>query len=201
MADPEETIRDATARSRGVRVHPDGFALVITSLDDAWRWYEAAHLLARTMARLGEKHWNNLPWDGDLGRDEHFKDLNSPEVLDGSQTVLGDLDDLCVLLLFSVFEAAIRERVLAEGEKELPPLGHVAIQRAIAEMKEGIEHGSFFKVLQPYKVLDAHLIEPVNQVRRYRNWVAHGRRTAQPAAVDPATAFDCLKRFLDLLDA
>jgi hypothetical protein len=172
---------------------------VIASLADAWRWYESARQLARTLGRLGEKHWNNLPWDGDLGRDNHVKELTSAEILSGSETVLDDLDDLCVLLLFSVFEAMMRERVLAEVEAELPPLRHVAIKRALDEMKEGIEHGSFFKVLEPYKAVDADLIEQVNQVRRYRNWVAHGRRTEQPSAVDPSTAYDRLKRFLDHL--
>jgi hypothetical protein len=153
------------------------------------------------MGRLGERHWNNLPWDGDLGRDNQLKDLISAEILNDSQTVLDDLDDLCVLLLFSVFEATIRERVRAEVEAELPPPRHVAIKRALDEMKEGIEHGSFFKVLEPYKHIDANLIEQVNQVRRYRNWVAHGRRTEQPAVVNPTTAYDRLKRFLDSLGA
>lgn len=174
---------------------------MIASLSDAWNWYESARRLARTMGRLGEKHWNNLPWDGDLGRDNHLIDLVSAEILNDSASVLGDLDDLCVLLLFSVFEAIIRERVLAEVQAELPPLRHVAIQRALKEMKEGIESGSFFKVMEPYKKCDAHLVEEVNQVRRYRNWVAHGRRTEQPAAVNPSTAYDRLKRFLDLLSA
>ena len=150
---------------------------------------------------MGEQHWNNLPWDGDLGRDNHLKDLTSAEILDGSQTVLDDLDDLCVLLLFSVFEATIRERVLAEVEAELPPVQHVAIKCAFDDMKEGIEHGSFFKVLEPYKDLDADLIEQVNQVRRYRNWVAHGRRTEQPAVVTPTIAYDRLKRFLENFSA
>jgi hypothetical protein len=161
---------------------------VIASLDDAWRWYEAARALARTMARLGEKHWSDLPWDSELGRDSHLQHVTAGQILTGSQTVLDDLDDLCVLLLFSVFEAIVRERVLAEVEAELPPMHHVAIKRALDEMREGIEHGSFFKVLEPYKDLDADLIEEVNQVRRYRNWVAHGRRTEQPAAVNPTTA-------------
>jgi hypothetical protein len=174
---------------------------VIASLADAWHWYESARRLARTMGRLGEEHWNNLPWDGDLGRDNHLKDLTSAEILNDSETVLDDLDDLCVLLLFSVFEATIRERVLAEVEAELPPIRHVAIKRALDEMKEGIEQGSFFKVLEPYKDLDANLVEQVNQVRRYRNWVAHGRRTEQPAAVNPTTAFERLKRFLEHLGA
>ncbi|MGH7170701.1 MAG: hypothetical protein ACRELG_10520 [Gemmataceae bacterium] len=50
---------------------------MIASLDDAWLWYESARRLARTMQRLGENHWNNLPWDGDLGRDNHLNDLTS----------------------------------------------------------------------------------------------------------------------------
>ncbi|MBY0528498.1 MAG: hypothetical protein K2R98_34225 [Gemmataceae bacterium] len=174
---------------------------MIASLADAWRWYESARRLARTMGRLGEKHWNSLPWDGDLGRDDYLRELTSAEILDDSQSVLDDLDDLCVLLLFSVFEATIRERVLADVEAELPPLRHVAIKRALDDMKEGIEHGSFFKVLEPYKEFDVNLIEQVNQVRRYRNWVAHGRRTEQPAAVDPTTAYDRLRRFLGHLGA
>jgi hypothetical protein len=37
-----------------------------------------------------------------------------------------------------------------------------------------VGEGSFFAVLQSYKGPDDNLIEQVNQVRRYRNWVAHG---------------------------
>lgn len=170
---------------------------MIATLDDAWNWYKSARRLSRTMERLGEKHWDNLPWAGDLGHDNHLRELASSEVLNDSQTVLDDLDDLCVVLLFSVFEATIRERILVAIEAELPPLRHVAIKRALNELKEDIEQGSFFKVLEPYKALDANLVEQVNQVRRYRNWVAHGRRTQQPAVVNPTTAYDRLKRFLE----
>jgi hypothetical protein len=174
---------------------------VIASLDDAWRWYESARRLARTMQRLGEKHWNNLLRDSGLGVDNRLHNLTSAEILNDSQTVLDDLDDLCVLLLFSVFESIIRERVLSEVEAEFPPLRHVAIKRAFEEMKDGIEQGSFFRVLEPYKEINANLIEEVNQVRRYRNWVAHGRRTEQPAAVNPTTAYERLKRFLEVIGA
>jgi hypothetical protein len=174
---------------------------LIATLDDAWQWYKSVRRLARTMERMGEKHWDNLPWDSSLGRDNQLIQLTSAEVLNDSQSALDNLDDLCVLLLFSVFEAIIRERILAEVEAELPPLRHVAIKRALDELKESIEHGSFFKVLEPYKDLDANLIEQVNQVRRYRNWVAHGRRSEQPAVVNPTTAYDRLKRFLDHLGA
>ncbi len=39
-----------------------------------------------------------------------------------------------------------------------------------------IEHGSFHWVLEVFKPYGAGLVEEVNQVRKYRNWVAHGRR-------------------------
>jgi hypothetical protein len=110
---------------------------VIASLADAWRWYEGARLLAQTMERLGKKHWNNLPWEGDLGRDYHLKDLTSENILDGSNAFLDDLDDLCVLLLFSVFESAIRDRVLADVEAELPPLHHVGHQTCSRRNERG----------------------------------------------------------------
>ena len=174
---------------------------MIASLVDAWRWYETARRLVRTMERLGERHWDSLPWVGDLGRDDHLNQLTAEEILSGSQRVLEDLDDFCVLLLFSVFEAKIRQRVLEEVEAELPSSRHVIIKRALDDMREGIEQGSFFRVLEPYKDRDPDLVELVNQVRRYRNWVAHGRRTEQPESVDPATAYQRLNRFLDLLGA
>jgi hypothetical protein len=172
---------------------------MIASLADAWRWYESVRALTLTMRRLGTKHWDHLPWDGDLGRDEHLRHLDASDIRGRADLVLSDLDDLCVLLLFSVFEATVRERILADVERELPPLHHAALRQAVAAMKEAIEHGSFYKVLDPYKEMDAGLIEEVSQVRRYRNWVAHGRRGEQPDAVDPRTAYDRLQRFLDRL--
>ncbi len=115
--------------------------------------------------------------------------------------VLGDLDDLCVLLLFSVFEATVRERVLADVVDELPIVRHPALVQAIATLKDSIGQGSFYRVLDPYKDLDVDLVEQVNQVRRYRNWVAHGRRGEPPESVTPNNAYLRLKRFLDQLEA
>jgi hypothetical protein len=172
---------------------------MIASLADAWRWYESVRALTLAMRQLGKRHWNDLPWEGDLGRDERLRHLDAPELVDRSDVVLGDMDDLCVLLLFSVFESVVRARVLADVEAELPPLRHAALQDAIRDMREGIEHGSFAKVLGPFKKMDADLVEQVSQVRRYRNWVAHGRRGEPSAAVDPRTAYERLQRFLDQL--
>jgi hypothetical protein len=171
---------------------------MIASLDDAWHWYEAVRVLVRSMERLGEKHWDKLPWDGELGRDNRLKELVDSQIVEMSATVLGDVDDFCVLLLFSVFESIVRERVRKDVAQEVPPFKHPALIRAIQDLDSSIEQGSFFRVLEPYKGLDADLVEEVNQVRRYRNWVAHGRRGEQPNSVDPHTAFERLQRFLDI---
>lgn len=172
---------------------------MIASLDDAWKWYESSRLLAATMGRLGARHWDGLPWDGDLGRDEKLRELDAADIGRRARSVLEELDDFCVLLLFSVFEATVRGQVLREMDFEVPLLRHPTIKSAAMDARDGVEHGSFARVVEPFKARNAELIEEVNQVRRYRNWVAHGRRSVQPEIVTPASAKDRLQRFVDLL--
>ena len=73
------------------------------------------------------------------------------------------------------------------------------LKSALEEAKRDIAEGSFFRVLEPFKDEHADLVELVNQVRRYRNWVAHGRRGQPAASVTPALAHDRLKQFLELI--
>jgi hypothetical protein len=173
---------------------------VIASLADAWRWYVSTKELTLAMQALGKRHWVSLPWGGDLGKDNRLRHIEAPEILGWAEVILDDLDDLCVLLLFSVFEATVRERALSDVNAALPPLRHPALRHAVKELKEALEHGSFYKVTEAYKSLDPNLVEQVNQVRQYRNWVAHGRRGEPQNKVDPRAAYDRLQRFLDLLN-
>jgi hypothetical protein len=173
---------------------------MIASLTDAWAWYTSVRELTRSMQTLGAKHWDALPWEGSLGRDNRLRAHQASEIATWSRTALGDLDDLCVLLLFSVFEAIVRERAMTDVAAELPSLRHPALQHAVRTLNEALEHGSFFKVTEAYKSMDPYLTEQVNQIRKYRNWVAHGRRGEPENAVDPRTAFDRLQQFLDRLD-
>jgi len=85
---------------------------MIAYLSDAWQWYERARTLTRAMHALGREHWTKLPWESDLGRDERLRHLEASQILESAGSVLADLDDLRVLLLFSVFEATVRERTL-----------------------------------------------------------------------------------------
>jgi hypothetical protein len=168
-------------------------------LDAAWTWHVTTRTQVKLSGRLGRKHWDKLPWDGVLGKDDKLNSLEAEAIATGSAFCLDHLDDFAVLILFSVFESVVRAQVLSDFEDEKSRLRHALIIRIVTAATDEIEHGSFYRVLQVFKGLDANLIEEVNQVRRYRNWVAHGGRTAKPDAVDPETAFRRLKEFLDVL--
>ena len=168
-------------------------------LDEAWSWYVTTQNQLHLFARLGQKHWAGLPWEGSLGRDDHLKGLESEAIVAGSEFCLEHLDDFAVLILFSVFESIIRDQVLSEVEDEKGRIRNEVVLQIVNDGAEVIEHGGFYRVLQVFKGRDAGLVEAVNQVRRYRNWVAHGRRTSQPDSVDPETAFRRLKNFLGIL--
>jgi hypothetical protein len=166
------------------------------NLDEAWAWYSTTREQLGLFGRFGRKHWASLPWDGELGRDEKFKALESRAIVDNVSLCLEHLDDFAVLILFAAFESIIREKVRTAIEAEAGGLQHPFVVQMLGKAIEDIEHGSIFRVLEPFKGNVAELTEEVNQVRRYRNWVAHGRRTPQPDAVDPLTAYKRLKRFL-----
>jgi hypothetical protein len=142
-----------------------------------------------------------LPWDGRLGRDEKLKQVHSAGLVKGAAFCLEHLDDYAVFILFSVFESAVRAEALSEIEAVIGGLGDALVGQIVAEATEAVRRGSFSRVLGVYRVrVDSGLLEEVNQVRKYRNWVAHGRRRAKPESVLPETAFSRLKRFLASID-
>lgn len=172
----------------------------MTSLADAWRWYEAVRRQAKLAGRVAGSYWADLPWDGAIGRDTFLRELDPGAVVREAEFVADELADQAVVALFAVFEAAVREAVLVEVRPEAERLTHPALRHAAADALAWIEEGSFFRVLEPFKTDgQADLIEQVNQVRRYRNWVAHGRRGTPPALVTPEAARDRLERFLAFL--
>ncbi len=57
----------------------------------------------------------------------------------------------------------------------------------------------FFKFMGAYRRIDVDLTAQVNQVRRFRNWVAHGRRDQPENHVNPENAIDRLRSYLERL--
>lgn len=64
-----------------------------------------------------------------------------------------------------------------------------------------MSHGSFGKVTAASRSSDGPLTEEVNQVRKFRNRGARGRRDAPEYNVNPERAFDRLQRDLERLTA
>jgi hypothetical protein len=169
----------------------------MNTLDDAWRWYSVTRDNLQRMNSLARRYWQQLPWEGELGRNDEFRLLESADVLSETRFSLDFLDDLAVVVLFSVFEAVIRSDAKLQVESEAAQLTHPILRQAADDALWVVNEGSFARVLEPYKALGhADLIEEVNQVRKYRNFVAHGRRGEQPAAVSPNAAYDRLTRLL-----
>jgi hypothetical protein len=152
-------------------------------------------------SRLAARYWHELLWEGKLDKDDRFKDLKRSKLEQDARSTLGQMNDLAVLVLFSVFESQVRELLAAELRTEVAEksVNHPVLLQAVEDLIRQVEEGSFFKVLAPFKRLDHDLVEEVNQVRRYRNWVAHGRRGDKPPAVDPKTAYERLGQFWDLI--
>jgi len=169
-------------------------------LDAAWKWYTDAKASMRHIERVGRRCWDIIPWDESPWRNDNVLSILSKEqVIEPAQNGLEHLDDLAVVVLFSVFEATVRGVVYAQVAAEEQWYQHRAIADAIKSAKERIDEGSFFAVLNPFKTANSNLIEEVHQVRHYRNWVSHGKRKEQPPSVNPKIAYDRLKQCLELL--
>jgi hypothetical protein len=171
------------------------------TLEEAWRWYIRTKHQVSLIRRLAELHWSELPWEGKLGRDDHFKELKPEQLKDDADFSLSQFDDLAVLVLFAVFESLVRERLGTEIRAVIEEKGisHALLLRSFQDLEQQVGEGSFFRILEPYKPLDANLVEEVDQVRRYRNWVAHRRRGTRPEWVAPRMAYERLNRLWDLL--
>jgi len=170
-------------------------------LDEAWEWYRETREQLKLWRRILDKYWAQLPWQDSLERDDRFRSLDEHRLIASSDLSLRELDDLAVLLLFSVFESMVRSRISDEVQKEAEEkeIVHVILVKATNDAIERIESGSFFHVLESYKGLNRDLVEQVNQVRKYRNWVAHGKRGASPSIVDPRAAYDRLLRLWQII--
>ncbi|MBY0515139.1 MAG: hypothetical protein K2P78_14695 [Gemmataceae bacterium] len=188
------------------------------TLDEAWAWYEAVSNGTNQLARLA-KYWQRIPWAvegevadvwvtdlaNDLVKDHVLRHLEPEQMRSQVDTVMTLLDDLAVLLLFSVFESNVRDLILVQIRPEIDALKHPALTRAVEDVVDNLKEGSFFRVLELFKAQGTDdLVEHVNQVRQYRNWVAHGRRPEKKkdrAEVEPKAAYQRLTAFLEVVRA
>jgi hypothetical protein len=137
-----------------------------------------------------------------IWQDDTFKMLEASDIVAETTTSLEPMDDLAVVVLFSVFESQVRDDLAARMKDEANALTDPILKEAAADALQGVEEGSFFlRVLSPLKSqrrVPAGLVTEVNQVRDYRYWVAHGSREQEAVvnSVTPRVACERLKEFL-----
>lgn len=180
----------------------------MTTLEEAWQWYLS---VAEGMKRLTHlaKYWGEFPWGQQhewvsrVERDNVLRHVEVSALTRDARTVTDEHDDLAVLVLFSVFEASVRDHLKAQLAPEIGRLQHPSLRKAGKDVIESVEHGSFGLLLQAFKLdeKEKNLVEQVNQIRAHRNWVAHGRRPDMKpeASVAPRDAYERLNEFLTLI--
>ncbi len=172
----------------------------MNTLPDAWKWYLQTKSNLKRIQRLANRCWDELPWEGRLGSDPQFRNLDATDVERETSESLNELEDFAVFILFSVFESEVRGHAMASTEAERGSVRHPLLIHWMKQASMAIEEGSFFRTLETFKSPELNnLIEEVNQVRKYRNWVAHGRRNSQPDFVTPQIALERLTRFLSAI--
>jgi hypothetical protein len=171
------------------------------TLTDAWNWYQATKRSLGRMQRLGRIHWDDASLkDASIWLDNQFKEVEASEIVQETTESLKPIDDLAVVVLFSVFESHVRDYLIEQLEPEADNLKDPILKEAAKDAVQGIQEGSFYRrVLEPLKNqarVSVDLVTRVNQVRDYRNWVAHGQRDLPTNNVTPEVAYDRLSEFL-----
>ena len=135
-----------------------------------------------------------------LWQDDQFRTLEAPTIVEETTESLKPIDDLAVLVLFSVFEAHVRDYLVEQMKPALATLTDPILRSVAEEAVQGVKEGSFYRhVLSPLKEqgrVSADLVTQVDQVRQHRNWVAHGRPGEAHITLTPSMAFERLKVFL-----
>jgi hypothetical protein len=171
------------------------------TLEEAWKWYRDAKSQLELERRMASHCWPELPWEGTLDRDDRFDTLVREGLEQDAEYTLAKMDDSAVVLLFAVFESLVWHLLAAEIQREVAgkSVNHAVLLQAVDDLINQVEDGSLFRVLGPFKTYVHNLVEKVNQVRQYRNWVAHGRRGKKPQAVGPKMAYEQLTEFWNVL--
>jgi hypothetical protein len=156
------------------------------------------------MRRLGEKHWDDPSLaDASIWQDDLFRMLEAPDIVFETETSLKPIDDLAVVVLFSVFESRVRDFLVELMRPQAEAITDPILKEAVDDALRGVGEGSFYRrVLEPLKNsgrVPSDLVTQVDQVRDYRNWVAHGRRGAPVNNVTPSLAYERLRDFLATL--
>ncbi len=167
-------------------------------------WYVAVRHAAKLLSRLGEKHWDNLPDDHPISRDELFKRYTTGAKLGtaAEATATDVLEDTAVLMLFAAFEGRLRARAAGDVKAELAALPPQSLlSRVPAQLGRRVERAALARLLDFYSPSDPRLVDEVKALRLHRNSLVHGRSVSSRKRLRPENVYTVLSRFLSLLES
>lgn len=127
-----------------------------------------------------------------------FATLSNAEAMQRLERSGAEIDDLTVLALVSFFEqlllAYLRELAEQITAEQTGPVPRVLTEHAF----KNAERWRFKEILKLFGlIVDASLLEKVEKLYEYRNWVAHGKHKRKPVTTDPLDAYEALSLFLE----
>jgi hypothetical protein len=103
----------------------------MNTLADAWEWYHSTQRNLTRTQRIGRKYWDEIAGQvPSIGQDDDFKMLEAEDIETETTASLIPIDDLAVVVLFSVFEAAVRSHVVAMIGPEAAGLARPILKHA-----------------------------------------------------------------------
>ncbi|MCX5690409.1 MAG: hypothetical protein NTV94_11610 [Planctomycetota bacterium] len=168
-----------------------------TSLDPVWASHQQASgalkIVRRVMADPAVS--SEVPA---FVKDTQFEALSPAEIDPTINELQEHIDDQTVISLFTAFEAELIDHVVNQEVLIRQHAASVssAFADSIAEFYKSICRQKM-NVSVALRLFD-HLPEfqPADDVRVYRNWLAHGKKKAMPTQATPLAAYKALGDFL-----
>src|SRR5262245_29281758 len=110
------------------------------TLADAWNWYRATKQSLRRVRRLGSNHWDDPSLENaSIRQDDEFRMLEASEMEEQAAVSLKPIDDLAVVVLFSVFESRVRDYLIEQIQPEADALTDPILKEAADDAMQGVK--------------------------------------------------------------
>lgn len=121
------------------------------------------------------------------------------ETLDLLDTAQDEADDQTVMFLYATFEASLRDHLssqgtLLAGATQPGPQFGPGMQAWFIELCRDIRMDKVIELFLPWAGQVA--VAQAGSIRKYRHWLAHGKRGSAPPSVAPLFAYTTLTNFL-----
>ncbi len=128
-----------------------------------------------------------------------FLPATDQQILDLLDAAQDQIDDQTVMFLYATFEAALRDHIVAQAS--------LFAGATLPSAQLGLNMQTWFTELCSETRMDRvvglffpsasqTLIAQAGSIRKYRHWLAHGKRGAVPPSVTPLFAYTSLTNFL-----